>query len=303
MAVSSSAPPSSNRGRWAAGQQQGLERDRRRPGADGEQLAGRADQPGAVPLGGDGRAGGAVVAGQPVQLGLDPVGPPGGGEHLAVRVLQGGAGGAALVDDDQHRPEGPVAVGGQAPPPGRHRPRHLRHRQVGQGGLVVGVVDDHLVHPGRRRRPVEPSVAGGGGQRAGERRELVGDDPDPPAGPVGLGARARSAQTSGGVMCSLPGQNGQPSGPRGVPTSARNASGLAARPAVIATQPPPSGSWRSSPGALGSAGGGRTRVMAPQPRAFAGPGCGQAAHGVGPLRHHGRRPGHGPATGHPWRQR
>jgi Transposase, Mutator family len=31
--------------------------------------------------------------------------------------------------------------------------------------------------------------------------------------------------------------------------------------------------------------------------------CGPAAHGVGRLRHHGRRPGHGPATGHPWRQR
>src|SRR5215211_3906095 len=71
-------------------------------------------------------------------------------------------------------------------------------------------------------------------------------------------------------MCSLPGQNGQPSGPRGVPTSPRNASGLAARPAVIATQPPLSGSWRSSPGALGSAGGGRVRLMGPQPRASGG---------------------------------
>jgi hypothetical protein len=74
-------------------------------------------------------------------------------------------------------------------------------------------------------------------------------------GVSGAVAGSRSAQTSGGVMCSLPAQKGQPSGPRGAPCSRRNASGLAALPAVIATQRPLSGSWRSSPGRIGWAGG------------------------------------------------
>src|SRR5687768_15956354 len=109
--------------------------------------------------------------------------------------------------------------------------------------------------------PPDPPLlrtSAGGPAKAGN---LLGTTRTCQPGRSGSLSASRSAHTSGGVMCSLPGQNGQPSGPRGAPTSPRNASGRAARPAVIATQPPLIGSWRSSPGALGRAWGGMVRVM------------------------------------------
>jgi hypothetical protein len=173
------------------GQQQGLERDRRGPRADREQPAGPFDDPWAVALGGHRRARRAAVPGQPLQLGGNALRPAGGGEHLAVRVLQGGAGGPALVHDHHHRPERPAGVRRQPQPPGGHHPGDRRLRQVGEGGGVVGVVDDHLVDAGRRRRPVQPAVARGRRRpaRTGEGGELVGNHPHPPAGPVRAGAR------------------------------------------------------------------------------------------------------------------
>src|SRR4029450_13645682 len=127
MAMSSSASPSSNRGRWAAGSSRAskgaadahgqmassspVPRTSRGPSRSAAAVAPGAG--GAPRRAAGGAQGAPPAAAQPVQLGLDPVGPPDGGEHLAVRVLQGGAGGAALVHDHQQRPQRLVAGGGQ----------------------------------------------------------------------------------------------------------------------------------------------------------------------------------------------
>ena len=194
------------------GQQQRLEGERRRPG----QMASSspvAPTSLAVLLGGDGRAGGQAPPASRSSSAWIRSGRP----AVANTWLCGcsrSAGGTALVDDDQHRSEGLVAVGGEPPPPGRHHPRHVRHGQVGQGGLMVGVVDDHLVDPGRRHRPVETSVACGGGQRPANAGNLSGTTRTRQPGRSGSVPAAVGPDLGRGHVL-VARAEGQPSGPRG----------------------------------------------------------------------------------------
>jgi hypothetical protein len=170
-----------------------------------EEVLGVGDHPGARRALGrhqvvDQPAAGARVVGARV---LPPVGEAGRGDvegdDLAVRVLQGRAGGGAVVAE---RHDGArVALGAQRAAAVAQHPEHGED-VVGLSALQVPAVvrrlDDHLVLAGGREgvaRHAVRTVAVGGDQRV-----LVGHDPDLPTGRLGRAGRIALPLRRGEVL-------------------------------------------------------------------------------------------------------